>query len=1169
MKLKRLDLKAFGPFTGRTLAFDSKDPGLHIIFGPNEAGKSSALRALKALFYGFPQQTPDNFLHNYDQLLVGGGLENLNGDTIYFQRRKKRIGSVIDELGNPLDPKKLLPFLNGVDPEIFESLYGIDHDSLIRGGEEILAQKGEVGQALFAAGAGITSLREVIDQLEKEASDLFKSAGQLPEINKSIKRFKELKKEAKDASLSIREWQNHQTIFKRAVTERTSLEKEREDRHKELRHFERLEQAIPELASLKARQKQLLALGEVIVLSPDFEERYQQVGQKIRDAKSQLQKDSDRLEHIRKNRGAVSFNKALLDNVELVDDFHQRLGEYRKGQKDKPQINGMRISLRREAALLLNQVRPDLKLEDVDMLWPVLGKKRTIQSLATKYEVICQQLKQAEKQNKTAEQELERAKKTLADSTKIRDFQALRQAIKVARKAGDIDSDINQERNEVEQRKTECLTKLKRSTFPFAEFTVFLELPLPLAETVRRFDKEYSDLETEDRELDKEQKISEGKLKSATAEIRKAEYGGGIPSEEDLALGRTKREQGWKLLREQWLEGKNVTAESANYNAEKSLPDAYEENVAQADLIADRLRREADRVAGRASLHAQVETMEDILENNKTRREALNRCKRSLDANWSKTWQATGISPLTPKEMSGWLVEADKIRYTVAEILKKEANLTRNVSLRKSLKSVVLKELEVIGFIQSPPGDNLGSILAFAETTVEKLEREQLQHEKIKEQSEKAQQTFNQIAGNCTSCREDLVNWQKQWEEALDGLGLTSDVTVPEALDLIEILQNCFDRVKETDDLRKRIDGIDRDAAELREDVNHLLQKVAPDKLKLPLDQAILQLRTMLSHTQKDSALSNKLSEEFDTLQLEVATAGKTVQLTNEQMAELLQIARCKKPEEVAAVITRFAEHQRLLEKISDTSANLARIGLGLSIKELSKQAERVNADDLPHRFESLRREIDERINPEINAVSQIIGEQTTQLAAMDGGGRGAEIAEKMEQELARLRRLAERYVQTKLASRILQGEIERYREKHQDPVLKIASRYFADLTINSLKGLKTDVDDKGDPILVGIRPDDTWITVDGMSDGTRDQLYLALRLATLESLLDTGEPIPFIVDDILINFDDDRSRATLKALAELGAKNQVILFTHHRQIMEEAKNLQSSREIHLHYLSA
>jgi len=103
MRLKRLDLKAFGPFTERSLEFDSKEPGLHIIFGPNEAGKSSSLRGLKALLYGFPAQTPDNFLHNYDQLLVGGCLENKDGQKIVFQRRKKRVNDLLDAEGNPLD----------------------------------------------------------------------------------------------------------------------------------------------------------------------------------------------------------------------------------------------------------------------------------------------------------------------------------------------------------------------------------------------------------------------------------------------------------------------------------------------------------------------------------------------------------------------------------------------------------------------------------------------------------------------------------------------------------------------------------------------------------------------------------------------------------------------------------------------------------------------------------------------------------------------------------------------------------------------------------------------------------------------------------------------------------------------------------------------------------
>jgi uncharacterized protein YhaN len=78
------------------------------------------------------------------------------------------------------------------------------------------------------------------------------------------------------------------------------------------------------------------------------------------------------------------------------------------------------------------------------------------------------------------------------------------------------------------------------------------------------------------------------------------------------------------------------------------------------------------------------------------------------------------------------------------------------------------------------------------------------------------------------------------------------------------------------------------------------------------------------------------------------------------------------------------------------------------------------------------------------------------------------------------------------------------------------------------------------------------------MSEGARDQLYLALRLATLERYLDHAEPLPFIVDDILVNFDDERSAATLKVLAELSRKTQVILFTHHAHLRDLAAGLRN-----------
>ena len=227
-----------------------------------------------------------------------------------------------------------------------------------------------------------------------------------------------------------------------------------------------------------------------------------------------------------------------------------------------------------------------------------------------------------------------------------------------------------------------------------------------------------------------------------------------------------------------------------------------------------------------------------------------------------------------------------------------------------------------------------------------------------------------------------------------------------------------------------------------------------------------------------------------------------------------------------------------------------------------------MDSDELPGQISQVQHDIEANLNPEIVLISQEIGEINSRLKLMDGSARAADAKEKMEQVLAGLRRLVEQYCKVKLASRILQQEIERYRQEHQGPVLSIASEYFGDLTLNSLSELRVDVDDRGEPILVGVRPDGRSIRVEGMSDGTRDQLYLALRLATLEWRLETSEPVPFIVDDILINFDDERSRAALEALANLSQRNQVILFTHHQTIVEQAESLGTTSEVVIHRLS-
>jgi len=79
-------------------------------------------------------------------------------------------------------------------------------------------------------------------------------------------------------------------------------------------------------------------------------------------------------------------------------------------------------------------------------------------------------------------------------------------------------------------------------------------------------------------------------------------------------------------------------------------------------------------------------------------------------------------------------------------------------------------------------------------------------------------------------------------------------------------------------------------------------------------------------------------------------------------------------------------------------------------------------------------------------------------------------------------------------------------------------------------------------------------VGVEAMSDGTRDQLYLALRVATLERYADHGNPMPVVLDDILVHFDDDRARAALELIGELSERMQVLFFTHHARLVELAR---------------
>ncbi len=1169
MKIKRLELKAFGPFSGELLDFSSPVPGLHIVYGPNEAGKSSAMRALQALFFGFPMRTADNFLHPNQHLLVGGCLQGADGKELAFFRRKRNVKDLFDQQDNPIDPSALMPWLHGVEKELFLALYGINHETLVMGGQGILEQQGEVGKALFAAGAGLASLKPVIDELEREGESLFRPQGSSKLINEALAYHKELLKQSKEVTLSGREWEEHSLALDEAQKKLAERQKAKQELETKKSKYERLQQTLPDLSDRKNLLLQLAELGKVTPLPADFSERRVSLEQRERDARFHHEQVTARLQALREKMGGLSLNSPLLDEGIGIDELYQRLGEYRKAKSDRPLREGQRISARTAAADFLRQIKPELTINDLESLRPGLSKRRTVQDLASRLEALQQGSRNTLLQLQEIEKALERFDAERQKLPPVAESALLSRALLAAERAGDIDTEIMSLEQELQRVDHECRAALNRLILWKGSLELVLHLPLPLGETVNLFDEEFRALTDQKRQLQAEREELEKQQKEDTEQAQKLAFSSDVPSEEELVKNRSKREQGWQLLRRQWIKQENVAEESRNYDSRHPLPEAYEQMVAMADQTADRLYREAELVEKYASLQSEVEKSEKRLATLHEKEAIADGALADFNRRWQQQWASSGITPLSPREMIAWLSSFENLRIQVKELEKSQRELDAKLARRRELRGNILKEIAAAGDAKSFTGEELHEPLDVARALMNKIETVQKAQESMEGKLHDGQRALEQAVEKRNRAEDELKEWQAEWSDALTPLGLDGRALPSEALDFIETLQACFEKLKEADEFRKRIEGIDRDIKDFEKDVELLTGDIAPDLFGADSHQAITELKLRLGRANQEQAVLLRDSEELEALEKTLITTQTDVRSCEEELAAMRHSARCDTREELIAAEQRSLAGTKLKQRQQELEQNLSRIAGGTTLADLELQAESVNQDELPGRIETLNKEINSLLDPEINQLMESIGRKKNDLDRMNGGSKAAELAEALQHSLTKIRRMTERYIRIKLAAKMLRDETERYRQENEAPVLKIASRYFTELTMGSFTGLRTDSDDHGKLVLTGVRPNKSWLQVDAMSSGTRDQLYLALRLATLEWRTESSEPMPFIVDDILINFDDQRSLATIKALSELGEKSQVILFTHHQKIVEVAGEPEFAGKVFIHKLGA
>ncbi|MCP4745426.1 MAG: AAA family ATPase [Desulfobacteraceae bacterium] len=1175
MRIDELQLIAYGPFTGTVLDLSGGCQGFHIIYGPNEAGKSSALRGLRDLLYGIPARSADNFVHPHSKMRIGAtlrngnGNDNGNGDRLSFIRRKGRNHTIREtDDKSVVEESRLRRFLSGVDGDLFATMFGIGYEDLVRGGQEIIKGGGDLGQLVFSAGSGIVNLLEIQKELQTEADRFFKPAGQKPVINEALRQLKQNRADLKASQLKGQDWFDHDKTLQEARSQKHKVQEKLNLLSKNLSRLQRIKQALPVIAERRELDNDYREYAEAVILPAQFSEQRRQLLLKAHTAENQKQQYLNNIDSYRKAIDDLSIRQSLLDNGEVVETIHQELGSRNKDLKDRGKLEANKSALLSEAGEIFKNLGYHQSLVEAEKLRIPKPEELKIQKLGVEYEKTITRIESAREKLPEIDQAMEQIRQDLNALTEPFCIYALQAALGQAQEYGPQEKLVHTGQVELESALKTIQLGQKKLGLKDLTLEELESLPAPEIDVIGDYQQRF------DKNLRRTEDIRKaiGKSKDALLVNRKqmetSRLQQDVPTEEDLLSARALRNEGWKLI-VQTLNKETVNQGLVdNYIAGTpdavTLADAFEANLNHTDLISDRLRREADQVAQKAILLAEQKNHElQLLQLEKDLSDAQSDNHR-LTQDWESLCQEAGVRQKWPKQMGQWVRDFDNLVEKAGEYRIREAKIN---ALAGQIEAHRIKLIQCLNTIENGSGeigsgnerDGLTVLIKKAQSIISAEQERQRRREQLLRDQSKLQNQMKTAQSKLASSEKDLELWRLQWQQAVNKIGLGADTTPDQANAVMAELKSLFEKLKQAQILKKRIVRIDHDMSLFDEKVSTLVDVVAPDLANHPAAGAASELYHRLKHARdawtKKETLEKQLSQEQKRL-------GKVSQNAVDLQARLTQMCKdagCETPEQLPDVEQRSSMRCEIESRLESTGEQLRRLSGGAAIEAFIQQALEVDPDGILAQIRQLEESIEE-LNTKKSHLDQTIGSERTELEKMDGSAKAAVLAEQGQIIMGGIENSVEQYARFKIASRVLNMAIERYRDKSQGPVMKRASVLFHEITCGQFEGVRAEYDNKGLPVIVGIRKCGDLVHVQAMSDGTADQLFLALRIAALELYLDKNEPMPFIVDDILIKFDNERSGATLRTLAALSQKTQLIFFTHHHHLVKLAqKHIDSS----------
>ena len=868
-------------------------------------------------------------------------------------------------------------------------------------------------------------------------------------------------------------------------------------------------------------------------------------------ATSQIQALSEQIAQRKERILALPLSTVFKAHAKEIEELNAGISDYIRGTSDRPKRVTERDDAIQLAEVEWKEIWRKRSISDAEELKSAYSRKTDVLALITEHARLTTALDQADEQLRTGTQEQERIDDELALHPEPPDPTVLIAAIEQAKSLGDTENAIARLNSDIKRLTTETSRQLSTLGLWSGGLEKLEALRAPLAATIDQYARDWESDDNARRELSGRLSHTRDTIRKAQAELERLVLKVGKVGEGDLAEVRARRNELWKLIRASAFD-KTLTNEEAQTKSCSSapLPQSFAEHLRRSDEIADLRFTHAKDVAIHDRLTKEIELAGAEQQSIEQELAALETGESKLRQRWASEWRGLGSEPLSPAEMREWMQSRKAILEWLEQRREKENDLRVSQERTHAAAAQIEGCLKELG-LELPTDSQANSLAvlirvaqAFANQVEEKKRAiDDLRRRKQLLSVEKPQAKLQE-------CKKKLFEWSGKWSQFVKALLLPEGSTPAQIGEALAVLENVFGHLKEAERLQHRVKRIGDNVEEFESKASRLVTAIAPSLAALAPQGAAAELHARYVQAGKAETERDTLETQNATDDLAIVSCRGRVQAAAATLDNLRQLARCEDDQQLEIVISHA-------ESKADTQEGYDRIAKGLiernavaDLKQIEEEASGYELDVLKLGISSSE-ERQKSVQGEVFKTGSEYGRLLQEFERLEGSEESALQAQRAEDALARIGPALAQYLRLRVASEVLHRAIEAFREKHQGPVLSRASEFFSRLTLGDHSGLTTGFGDDDRPVLVAIRKNREQVAVEGLSDGTRDQLYLALRLAAIEYHVETVAPCPMIFDDILINSDDARASPALQVIGDLAKHTQVLFFTHHKRLAE------------------